>query len=415
MVEIITIGDELLIGQVTDTNSAWMGRELNKAGFDVQRITSVSDKKEEIQDVLEKASQRAKIVLMTGGLGPTRDDITKKTLCEFFDTHLVFNEEVFSDIQGFLKGRVKNINELNRDQALVPEKCEVIRNGMGTAPVMWFDYNDSVVVSMPGVPMEMKLAMSNSIIPRLKTKYQPGVIIHKTVLVHNIPEAVLAEMLTGWEDALPTEIKLAYLPAPGRIRLRLSARGTDEQLLQSKIEKAVDELSPVIGDNIYGEEDLPAADIFAGFFGNTGKSLALAESCSGGYLAHLVTSVAGSSNYFKGSLVTYSNEMKQKLLGVSAKDLEKFGAVSSQVVEQMALGALKATDADYAIATSGIAGPGGGTDDKPVGTVWMAWAASGNRVVSKQFRFGKDRERNILRTSETALIELMQMMRKGEI
>jgi len=415
MVEIITIGDELLIGQVTDTNSAWMGRELNKAGFDVQRITSVSDKKEEIQDVLEKASQRAKIVLMTGGLGPTRDDITKKTLCEFFDTHLVFNEEVFSDIQGFLKGRVKNINELNRDQALVPEKCEVIRNGMGTAPVMWFDYNDSVVVSMPGVPMEMKLAMSNSIIPRLKTKYQPGVIIHKTVLVHNIPEAVLAEMLTGWEDALPTEIKLAYLPAPGRIRLRLSARGTDEQLLQSKIEKAVDELSPVIGDNIYGEEDLPAADIFAGCFGNTGKSLALAESCSGGYLAHLVTSVAGSSNYFKGSLVTYSNEMKQKLLGVSAKDLEKFGAVSSQVVEQMALGALKATDADYAIATSGIAGPGGGTDDKPVGTVWMAWAASGNRVVSKQFRFGKDRERNILRTSETALIELMQMMRKGEI
>lgn len=415
MVEIITIGDELLIGQVTDTNSAWMGRELNKAGFDVQRITSVSDNEEEIQDVLEKATQRAKIVLMTGGLGPTRDDITKKTLCEFFDTHLVFNEEVFSDIQGFLKGRVKNINELNRDQALVPEKCEVIRNGMGTAPVMWFDYNDSVVVSMPGVPMEMKLAMSNSIIPRLKTKYQPGVIIHKTVLVHNIPEAVLAEMLTGWEDALPTEIKLAYLPAAGRIRLRLSARGTDEPLLQSKIENAVDGLLPVIGDNIYGEEDLPAADIFAGFFRNTGKSLALAESCSGGYLAHLVTSVAGSSEYFKGSLVTYSNEMKQKLLGVSAKDLEKFGAVSSQVVEQMALGALKATDADYAIATSGIAGPGGGTDDKPVGTVWMAWAASGNRVVSKQFRFGKDRERNILRTSETALIELMQMMRKGEI
>lgn len=415
MVEIITIGDELLIGQVTDTNSAWMGRELNKAGFDVQRITSVSDKKEEIQDVLEKASQRAKIVLMTGGLGPTRDDITKKTLCEFFDTHLVFNEEVFSDIQEFLKGRVKNINELNRGQALVPEKCEVIRNGMGTAPIMWFDYNDSVVVSMPGVPMEMKLAMKNSIIPRLKEKYQPGVIIHKTVLVHNIPEAVLAEMLTGWEDALPTEIKLAYLPAPGRIRLRLSARGTDEQLLQSKIEKAVDGLLPVIGDHIYGEEDLPAADIFAGFFRNTGKSLALAESCSGGYLAHLVTSVAGSSSYFKGSLVTYSNEMKQKLLGVSVKDLERFGAVSSQVVEQMALGALKATGADYAIATSGIAGPGGGTDDKPVGTVWMAWAASENKVVSKQFRFGKDRERNILRTSETALIELMQMMRAGKI
>ncbi|WP_291858390.1 CinA family nicotinamide mononucleotide deamidase-related protein [Marinilabilia sp.] len=415
MVEIITIGDELLIGQVIDTNSAWMGRELNKAGFDVQRITSVRDKKEEIQDVLEKASMRAKIILMTGGLGPTRDDITKKTLCEFFNTHLVFNQEVFNDIQGFLKGRVKNINELNRSQALVPEKCEVIRNGMGTAPIMWFDYNDSVVVSMPGVPLEMKLAMSNSIIPRLKQKYQPGIIIHKTVLVHNIPEAVLAEMLTLWEDALPSEIKLAYLPAPGRIRLRLSARGTDGQRLQDQIDEAVDGLLPLIGDNIYGEEDLPAAEIFAGFFQNTGKSLALAESCSGGHLAHLVTSVAGSSAYFKGSLVTYSNEMKQKFLGVKAKDLEQFGAVSPQVVEQMALGALKATGADYAIATSGIAGPGGGTDEKPVGTVWMAWAASGNKVVSKRFRFGKDRERNIWRTSETALIELMQMMKKGEI
>ncbi|WP_234408676.1 competence/damage-inducible protein A [Marinilabilia salmonicolor] len=201
MVEIITIGDELLIGQVTDTNSAWMGRALNNAGFDVQRITSVSDKKEEIQEVLEKASQRAKIVLMTGGLGPTRDDITKKTLCEFFETHLVFNEEVFNDIQTFLKGRVKNINELNREQALVPEKCQVIRNSMGTAPIMWFDYNDSVVVSMPGVPSEMKQVMTNSIIPRLKQKYLPGIIIHKTILVHNIPEAVLAEMLTEWRMA----------------------------------------------------------------------------------------------------------------------------------------------------------------------------------------------------------------------
>lgn len=415
MVEIITIGDELLIGQVTDTNSAWMGRELNKAGFDVQRITSVSDKKEEIQEVLENASQRAKIVLMTGGLGPTRDDITKKTLCEFFDTHLIFNEEVFSDIQTFLKGRVKNINELNREQALVPEKCEVIRNSMGTAPIMWFDYKDSVVVSMPGVPSEMKQVMTNSIIPRLKQKYLPGIIMHKTILVHNIPEAVLAEMLTEWEDGLPSEIKLAYLPAPGRIRLRLSARGADAQHLKAEISKAVAGLIPIIGDNIYGEEDLPAAEIFAGFFRKTGKSLALAESCSGGYLAHLITSVAGSSEYFKGGVVSYSNEMKNRLLGVNVEDLTNYGAVSKQVVEQMALGALSVSEADYAIATSGIAGPGGGTDNKPVGTVWIAWAAAGGRVVSKQFNFGKYRERNILRTSETALIELMQLMKKGEL
>lgn len=415
MVEIITIGDELLIGQVIDTNSAWIGRELNLAGFDVQRITSVSDKKEEIQEALENAARRAKIVLMTGGLGPTRDDITKKTLCDFFDTKLVFNEDVFRDIKEFLKGRVKNINNLNRDQAMVPEKCEVIRNAMGTAPIMWFDYNDSVVVSMPGVPSEMKLAMSMNIIPRLKEKYRPGNIIHKTVLIHNIPEAVLAEMLTEWEDALPSEIKLAYLPAPGRIRLRLSARGDNADSLHRILQTAIDGLQPVVGENIYGKEDLPAAGVFADYFRKTGKTLALAESCSGGFLAHLVTSISGSSAYFKGSMVTYSNEMKQNLLGVNEISLEQFGAVSLQVVEQMASGVQRITGADYAIATSGIAGPEGGTDEKPVGTVWIAWAGPEGNVVSKHFRFGKDRERNIVRTSETALIELMMMMKKREI
>ncbi|PWE00126.1 CinA family nicotinamide mononucleotide deamidase-related protein [Marinilabilia rubra] len=413
MVEIITIGDELLIGQVIDTNSAWMGRELNLAGFDVQRITSVSDKKEEIEEALISAAKRAKIVLMTGGLGPTRDDITKKTLCEFFNTRLVFNDQVFKDIQEFLRGRVKNINDLNREQAMVPEKCQVIRNARGTAPIMWFDYNDSVVVSMPGVPSEMKIAMSGSIIPRLKDKYTPGHIFHKTVLVHNIPEAVLAEMLSHWEDNLPKHIKLAYLPAPGRIRLRLSGRGDDLNLIKTGIDKAVDALRPIIGNNIYGEEDLSASEVFASFFKNTGKSISLAESCSGGYLAHLITSIPGSSKYFEGSLVTYSNKMKQQLLGVKPEDIQEFGAVSEPVVEQMALGALKATGSDYAIATSGIAGPEGGTEQKPVGTVWMAWAGPGKKVVSKVFRFGKDRERNIVRTGETALIELMQRIKEG--
>jgi nicotinamide-nucleotide amidase len=298
---------------------------------------------------------------------------------------------------------------------MVPKKCEVIRNAMGTAPIMWFDYNESVVVSMPGVPQEMKLAMSTSIIPRLKEKYRPGNIIHKTVLVHNIPEAVLAEMLTDWEDALPTEIKLAYLPAPGRIRLRLSARGIDANHLHRIIQTAVDGLQPLVGDNIYGEEDLPAAGVFADYFQKTGKSLALAESCSGGYLAHLITSIAGSSAYFKGSMVTYSNEMKENLLGVKKQDLEQFGAVSQPVVEQMALGVQRITGADFTIATSGIAGPHGGTAEKPVGTVWIAWVGPERKVVSKRFRFGKDRDRNIVRTSETALIELMMMMKKGEL
>jgi len=314
-----------------------------------------------------------------------------------------------------LKGRVKNINDLNRDQALVPEKCEVIRNAMGTAPIMWFDYNDSVVVSMPGVPVEMKLAMTTNIIPRLKEKYRPGIIIHKTILIHNIPEAVLAEMLTGWEDRLPVEIKLAYLPSPGRIRLRLSIRGNNAESLHQILQTAIDGLRPIVGENIYGEEDLPAAGVFADYFRKTGKTLALAESCSGGYLAHLVTSISGSSTYFKGSMVTYSNEMKENLLGVKKQDLEQAGAVSQQVVEQMAFGVQRITGADYAIATSGIAGPGGGTDEKPVGTVWIAWAGPEGKVVSKQFRFGKDRERNIVRTSETALIELMQMLKREEL
>ncbi|MDK2842364.1 MAG: nicotinamide-nucleotide amidase [Anaerophaga sp.] len=413
MVEIITIGDELLIGQVVDTNSAWMARELNQAGFEVNRITSVSDRKEEIQEALESAARRAKIVLMTGGLGPTRDDITKQTLCDFFNTRLVFNEEVYNDIREFLKGRVKNINQLNRDQAMVPEKCMVIRNKLGTAPVMWFEYNNSVVVSMPGVPAEMKLAMTDEIIPRLKEKYEPGVIIHKTVLIYNIPEAVLAEKLTGWEEQLPDEIKLAYLPAPGRVRLRLTTRGNDPDALRKSIQKAVDALYPIVGENIYGEEDQPASEIFANYFRSTGKTIALAESCSGGYLAHLITMVPGSSDYFKGSMVTYSNDLKINILGVKPEDIENYGAVSRQVVEQMALGAVRIAESDYAIAISGIAGPGGGSEEKPVGTVWMAWAGPGNKVVSKEFRFGKERERNIVQTSETALIELMRLMKQG--
>lgn len=415
MVEIITIGDELLIGQVIDTNSAWMGQELNLAGFDVQRITSVGDKNEEIAEALESASKRAKIVLMTGGLGPTRDDITKKTLCDFFNTRLIFNEEVFSDVCEFLKGRVSDINNLNREQAMVPEKCQVIRNAGGTAPVMWFDYNDSVVVSMPGVPSEMKLAMTNSIIPRLKEKYQTGHILHKTLLVHNIPEAILAEMLADWENNLPSDIKLAYLPAPGRIRLRLSGRGKDPDSIRYSIKNAMDKLIPIIGNNIYGEEDLSASEVFAAFFKKTGKTISLAESCSGGYLAHLITVVPGASAYYKGGFVTYSNEMKQRFLGVEAGDLQKYGAVSEQVVRQMALGALNATGSDYAIATSGIAGPEGGTEEKPVGTVWMAWAGPDQKVVCKVFRFGRDRERNIVRTGEAALIELMQRIKKGEL
>ncbi|SFE90364.1 competence/damage-inducible protein A [Thermophagus xiamenensis] len=415
MIEIITIGDELLIGQVIDTNSAWMGKELNLAGFEVVRVTSVRDRKDEIKEALAGATRRSSVVLITGGLGPTRDDITKQTLCEFFNTRLVFNEEVYNDVKTFLKGRVCRINNLNRGQAMVPENCEVIRNPVGTAPIMWFEKEQKIVVSMPGVPAEMKEAMSKHIIPRLKARFNPGVIIHKTVLVYGITEAHLAEKLSGWEENLPKEIKLAYLPAPGRIRLRLTARGHEEEILKNNIDKAVKALDNIIGEHIYGYEDLEAAEIFGQFFRSTGKTLTVAESCSGGYLAHLITSIPGASNYFKGSVVAYSNELKAALLGVEPDKIAKYGAVSQPVVEEMALGALKVTGAHYAIATSGIAGPDGGTPQKPVGTIWIAWVGPNQQVVSKCFQFGNNRERNIIRTSETALIELMQMIKEKRL
>jgi nicotinamide-nucleotide amidase len=345
-------------------------------------------------------------------LGPTRDDITKATLCKFFDTHLVFNESVFENVQRFLKGRVANINALNRGQAMVPQACTVIPNVIGTAPVMWFDHEGKVVVSIPGVPHEMKRAMSQEILPRLKERFQTEVIRHKTILVYNVPEAVLAERLTAWEEALPEFIKLAYLPAPGRIRLRLTASGQDEKSLNEAINQVVKELYLVIGPHIYGEEDVSTGQLFASFFSSKKNSLAVAESCSGGFLAHLLTAVPGASHYFLGGVVAYSNHLKKRFLGVDDEALVKEGAVSQVVVEQMALGIQKQTGADYAIATSGIAGPEGGSDDKPVGTVWIAWAGP-EKVISRVFNFGSDRKRVIERTSEVSLIELMQMMKNG--
>lgn len=414
-VEIITIGDELLIGQVVDTNSAWMGQQLNKFGFSISRITSVSDQEEEILSVLKEATERSSIVLITGGLGPTRDDITKITLCKFFDTKLVFNQEVFSDIENFLKRRgAASINQLNRDQALVPQSCIVIRNIIGTAPVMWFNYKEAVVVSMPGVPSEMKRAMEQEIIPRLKEKFVSGVVIHKTVYILNIPEAVLAEMLSDWEDSIPPFIKVAYLPSPGKIRLRLSGKGRDANIIEQAIGKAVKALYPIVGENIYEFDDQKPEEYLLKLLLNKNATLACAESCSGGYISHLITSVPGASQCFKGSVVAYANEIKVELLGVSPEDIENYGAVSSQVVEQMALGACKVLNTHYAIATSGVAGPAGGSDEKPVGTVWIAWAGNG-KVISHKFLFGNNREHTIIRTSETGIIMMKQLIEKGEM
>ena len=410
-IEIITIGDEILIGQIVDTNSAWMAQELNKAGFKLDRITSIGDEESEILNVLKEATERSSIVLITGGLGPTSDDITKKTLCKFFDTRLIFNKDVYNDVVEMLSKRNVAINQLNKEQALVPENCEVIRNPAGTAPIMWFNHEKGVLISMPGVPLEMQIAM-NKIIPKLSEKFKTGVIIHKTVQIYNIPESVLAEKISDWENNLPPFIKLAYLPAYGKIRLRLTATGDDEKTIQEAIQKNIETLFSIIGDNIYGFDDITAQESLLELLRSKKSTICAAESCSGGYIAHLLTSVPGASDCFKGGVVAYSNQIKTNLLGVDEDILKKYGAVSRQTVELMALGACKTLDSNYAIATSGIAGPSGGTFEKPVGTVWIAWAGNG-KVISEKFHFGNDRERTILRTSETAIIRMKMLVEKG--
>ena len=409
-VELITIGDELLIGQVVNTNSAWIGVELNKAGFNISRMLTVGDDENDILQALEEATKRASIVLITGGLGPTRDDITKKTLCKFFDTQLVFNEEVYNDVVEMLSKRIGYINQLNKDQALVPENCDVIRNPLGTAPIMWFNHAGGAVVSLPGVPAEMQYAMSNSIIPRLIEKFQTETIIHKTIHLFNIPESVLAEKLTEWEDNLPSFIKLAYLPAFGKIRLRLTGKGTDTKAIESTIEDKIQLLYPIVGKHIYGFDDEPPQSSLLKLLKEKNLSISTAESCTGGYLAHLITSISGASESYKGGIIAYSNEIKIDKLGVSETDLQEHGAVSQQVVEQMALGVCKAFNTEIAIATSGIAGPTGGTEEKPIGTIWIAWAVNG-KVSSELFHFTKNRENNIVRTSELAIIKLLLAMR----
>ena len=413
-VEIVTIGDELLIGQVTDTNSAWIARELNKLGFIVNRVTSISDNEAEILAALDEATARVPVVLITGGLGPTRDDITKTSLCKFFDTRLVFNEDVFADIQQLLKSRVAGITQLDRDQAMIPEKCEAIPNKVGTAPILWFNHKKGAVIAMPGVPSEMMMAMTNEVLPRLNTRFERGIVRHKTVHVFNIPEAVLAGMINDWEMSLPGFIKLAYLPAPGKVRLRLTATGTDATLMELAINKALEGLYPIIGDNIYGfDDELPHGRLLE-LFKAKGLTIGVAESCTGGYLSYLLTSIPGSSAVFKGSVIAYSNEVKVNMLGVDSSTLAKHGAVSLPVAKQMAKGIISKLKTDYAIAITGIAGPDGGTAEKPVGTVCIAWASK-NKVHERIFNFGNQRDRNTIRAAEAGAILLLKMIENAEI
>jgi nicotinamide-nucleotide amidase len=409
--EIITIGDEILIGQIVDTNSAWMAVELNQIGVRIAQITSISDNPEHLVKALDDAKQRAEVILITGGLGPTKDDRTKKVLCEYFHSKLIIDAKTLEHVTHFFSKRGMGVNQLNHDQALVPECCEVLSNPVGTAPGMWFEDEGRLFVSMPGVPFEMKQMMADHVLPRLVALSGRGKIVHKTVHVIGIGESILAEMVESWEDALPEFIHLAYLPSPGLIRLRFSAFGDDEDFLKTVVDTEIEKLKQIIPDAIFGYGDDTLAGVVGKLLLAKGKTMATAESCTGGFIAHSITSIPGSSQWFKGSVVAYSNDAKQQLLGVDEQTLMQFGAVSEQVVAAMVEGVCRAMNTDYAIATSGIAGPDGGTDEKPVGSVWVA-VKGPKGTVTAFYNFANNRERNIIRSSQAGLDMLRLLLLK---
>ncbi|MDR1864292.1 MAG: competence/damage-inducible protein A [Bacteroidales bacterium] len=400
--EIITIGDELLIGQVVDTNSAFIAKELNGTGIGVHRITSVADTREDILAALEEASRRVALIVITGGLGPTRDDVTKSALAEYAGDCLTLHEPTLRHIEAMMTAKNIAVNPLNVKQAEVPAHAEIIPNSCGTAPGIWFEKNGTVCISMPGVPFEMKTMMRNEIIPRLGQRFTTGVILHRTLLVAGIAESELALRIEQWENGLPSHIRLAYLPSGGMIRLRLSASGDDRDSLLRQVETLVGELPPLLDRRLLSIDDELPEELVGKLLSGKGKTVATAESCTGGNIARLLTSVAGSSAYFKGSVVAYANEVKVHLLNVNPSDIMQYGAVSRRVAERMAQGVRTVMGTDYGIAVSGVAGPGGGTPEKPVGTVWIALADE-RQTTAKLFHYGENRENNIQRASTSAL------------
>lgn len=417
--EILTIGDEILIGQITNTNSVWIAQKLNLMGVKVVHMASVSDDKTAIVKAFNEAEQRADFVFITGGLGPTKDDITKKLFAEYFNTILEIDENVLAHVKTFFDKRGRELTELNRQQAYVPKGCTVIHNQSGTAPGMWMKKDDTVFISMPGVPYEMKEMMENIILPKIKTEYKLQHIYHKTVLTQGLGESFLADKISKWEDNLAAKnIKLAYLPQPGMVRLRLSTSGDDIEELKKKVEKEIGILNIIIKEYIYGYEEYgnepPSLEkIVSELLRERNKKIALAESCTGGYIASLFTAIAGSSDVFNGAVVPYHNHIKHEILEVDNEVFEKHGAVSKECVLQMAEHVKEKFRADYSIATSGIAGPAGGTPEKPVGTVWIA-VSGPEKTLAMKFVYGDDRGRNIKMTANTALSMLRKMILKED-
>jgi nicotinamide-nucleotide amidase len=405
---IVTIGDEILIGQIVDTNSGYIAKALDKIGVETIEMLSISDKKQHILDTFTKLQNQVDLVIITGGLGPTKDDITKHTFCEYFDDHLVSNPEVLAHVTQIIEGIYKRpITQLNKDQALVPSKCEVLFNKVGTAPGMWMKNQNTVYISLPGVPYEMKYLVENEIIPKVVAEYKRPYIVHKTILTYGQGESMIAERIEHWENNLPEFIKLAYLPNPGRVRLRMTARGENEEVLKKAIEENAHSLSKIIGDIIVGFDEDETIEVIVGrLLTKYGKTISTAESCSGGKIAQMLSSVAGASNYFRGSVVSYATDTKISVLGVDVKTIEDFSVVSAEVAKEMALGILQLMKTDYAIATTGNAGPTSEPGNAEVGTVFIALATPAG-VFVEEFNFGQPREKVIDRTANKAL-EMVQ-------
>jgi nicotinamide-nucleotide amidase len=405
---IVTIGDEILIGQIVDTNSGFIAKSLDKIGVEIHEMISISDNKNHILETFSKLQNQVDLVVITGGLGPTKDDITKHTFCEYFEDKLVRNEAVEKHVIDLIERAMKRpASQMNKDQALVPSKCIVLHNQVGTAPGMWMKKENTVYISLPGVPYEMKYIVENEIIPKIVKEYERPYIIHKTIMTYGQGESLVAERIENWENNLPEFIKLAYLPSPGRVRLRLSARGTDKEFLEQKIEENVLSLSKIIGDIIVGFDGDETIEVILGrLLSDKKKTLATAESCTGGKIAQVITSVSGSSKYFKGSVVSYATETKIAVLGLSEKLIEEHSVVSFEVAKAMAIAVKKLMKSDYAIATTGNAGPTKGDGKAEIGTVFIA-IATPDEVVVEEFDFGQPREKVIDRAVNKAF-EMLQ-------
>lgn len=407
--EIITVGDELLIGQVVDTNSVWIGRELNNIGIEVLRIVTVRDRENEIIEAVDTAMKRVDLVLMTGGLGPTKDDITKQSLCKYFHTELVFSEKVFENVKRVLFGKIP-MNALNKSQAMVPKDCLVINNRVGSASISWFERGAKILISMPGVPNEVKTSMTEDLLPRLHQRFHTDVIMHRTFSIQNYAESVLAVKIEDFETGLPESIRLAYLPKLGIIRLRLTARGKDKEALTALMDKESEKLENILGEDIFSEEDRPIEVIVGELLKDQHLTVASAESCTGGGVAAKIASVSGSSIYFKGSIVAYANEVKTEMLHVTKETLDKYGVVSENTVIEMAKGAMNALKTDCAVSTSGFAGPDNEGSPIPVGTIWIA-AVYHDKVLTMKQETNRGRDLNTERACNNALLLLRKLLK----